>query len=776
MESAAVGGRKLPGTARKPTPRNPRRLFLLLCIVLLPNLPEWPQPSHDPPLPSTQHTVAYWLFFSEGGWPEGELVLPDSPVPLRMRAKSRWLRAVSVDVPSHQAHRLRELPEVSRIRPVRRLTSPVQDRLRAQIGGMPSLLSGAHQVVDSVYGDLGPILERLEIQAAHRLGFSGTGTRVGILDGHFFPGHAVLRGTPPVAARDFVDGDDVVDSGPGDPVGSADHGTGLWSLVSGNLPGTLTGASPGAGVLLARVVSNEDPVGADEDRWVAALEWMETQGARVVLSGVGFRDFEGGEYTAEDLDGDVAPATLAADEAARRGVLVVAPTGNQGPGPQTLASPADGDSVLAVGSVTPFGSISSFSGRGPTADGRKKPELMAPGEEIPVAAGPDDQSLGEAQGTEFAGALLAGGVALLIEAYPDRGPMDLLQALALSARQTGEPFEGVPRFAPAVLFPDGVSALPVQEVDPQGRVTTLAPQMRWNAPTLHPLGLPVTFRIEFAEDSTFQEVLLRDSVVGTFARRLQEPLPPRTRLYWRIEARSAQGVRRPSRIQGPVEVPPWVTLDVLNDPSGTEVADPQPEFRWTGMELLGPAGPLTFQLQVFLDREGELIQSYPGLEEGRLTLEEPLPFNVPLRWSVIAEARTGAADTVRSAGPFVVTGGENPPVTILYQNFPNPFPNADEGLFETRIWFDLAERSQVRLAVFDMRGRLIRNLIPGRGCGPVELPPGLYGRDHGVPEDPCTGFSWDGRDDGGRRVSPGVYLLRLQAGGVVEVRRVVFWP
>jgi hypothetical protein len=194
------------------------------------------------------------------------------------------------------------------------------------------------------------------------------------------------------------------------------------------------------------------------------------------------------------------------------------------------------------------------------------------------------------------------------------------------------------------------------------------------------------------------------------------------------------------------------------------------------MELPGPTSPFTFELQILLDREGEIIQSYPALGEEHHRIGEPLPFNLPLRWRVIAQARTGAADTVASAGPFVVTGGANPPVTILYQNFPNPFPNPDTGIRETRIWFDLAEQSAVELAVYDMRGRLVRSLIPGRGCGPIELPPGLYGREEGPSPDPCSAFAWDGQDERGRSVSPGVYLLRLRAGGVVEVRRVVYWP
>ena len=156
-------------------------------------------------------------------------------------------------------------------------------------------------------------------------------------------------------------------------------------------------------------------------------------------------------------------------------------------------------------------------------------------------------------------------------------------------------------------------------------------------------------------------------------------------------------------------------------------------------------------------------------------MPDPLPFNVPLRWRVIARDGGGGADTVTSAGPFVVTSGANPPATILYQNFPNPFPNREMGVDETRIWFDLAHASRVELAVYDLRGRLVRRLMPRRNCPLVELPAGLYGREDGMPDGPCQAFSWEGLDDRDREVPPGVYLLRLKADGVVDIRRMVFW-
>jgi hypothetical protein len=115
-------------------------------------------------------------------------------------------------------------------------------------------------------------------------------------------------------------------------------------------------------------------------------------------------------------------------------------------------------------------------------------------------------------------------------------------------------------------------------------------------------------------------------------------------------------------------------------------------------------------------------------------------------------------------------------VTVLFQNFPNPFPSADDGQGDTRIWFDLSARSPVELSVFDLRGRLVRRLIPRSGCSEVVLDPGLYGRDETATPDPCMQLDWDARDDGGNVVPTGVYLLRLKAAGTETVRRIVYWP
>ncbi len=90
---------------------------------------------------------------------------------------------------------------------------------------------------------------------------------------------------------------------------------------------------------------------------------------------------------------------------------------------------------------------------------------------------------------------------------------------------------------------------------------------------------------------------------------------------------------------------------------------------------------------------------------------------------------------------------ESPKVFTLHQNAPNPFNPA------TAISFSLLENRNTSLIVYDTLGRTVRTLASG------PLPAGTHV------------VRWDGRDDTGAPVSSGVYLYRLDAGGVADTRR-----
>ena len=112
-----------------------------------------------------------------------------------------------------------------------------------------------------------------------------------------------------------------------------------------------------------------------------------------------------------------------------------------------------------------------------------------------------------------------------------------------------------------------------------------------------------------------------------------------------------------------------------------------------------------------------------------------------------------------------------PTITLLYQNFPNPFPNAASRT--TCIWFDLDRATPVSLTIHDVRGNLVRTLLPN-ASSPQLLQPGRYGRgpSSGAGCDPA--FIWDGTAADGSMVQRGVYLIRLRAGGVQSMKKAVY--
>lgn len=249
------------------------------------------------------------------------------------------------------------------------------------------------------------------ITFAHELGYTGKGVTIGVIDSGFHIAHEVFAGIEVVAARDFIQGDDIVADGPGDPANQDDHGTQVLALLAGDHGDTFRGTAPHARYVLAKTqtLHGDD---ADEARFVAAVEWMLEQGVDVISTSVGF--------TADDwpdnLDGTTSAATQIAAIATAQGVAFVAAVGNFGPSPTTLAAPADGANVLAVGAVDEALAVADFSSRGPTIDGRIKPDLVAPGAWLWSIHPGTTSGYVPVFGTSNATPLVAGAAALLVQA------------------------------------------------------------------------------------------------------------------------------------------------------------------------------------------------------------------------------------------------------------------------------------------------------------------------------------------------------------------------
>lgn len=691
-----------------------------------------------------------------------------------IRHESRLLRALSVEATPAQLAHIRMLPFVTATRPVARL-DVVSARAPAS----------AQQLVDSAfYGANFGALRELGIPTAHLLGFTGRGVNIAILDTGFEEQHESVSTLRVVARRDFINGDDVVANEPGD-ASTADqelHGTAVWSVLGGYAPGDLVGAAYDANFLLAKVEREDAETSADEDRWVGAAEWAQANGADIVSSSLVYRfDFDDRpDIPYEDLNGDITATTRAADVLASRGVLVVNAIGNDGPNAGTLNAPADADSIIAVGATTASGSIYFRSSRGPTFDGRIKPELVARGEFVTGADARTISSYRQVSGTSMATPFVSGGAAMFMQAWPSLTASAVRRALLLSANRRAHPDNtygsGMPDIAGAILFPEGITAASISPVDAEGRATSIAPSFNWIAPLVHPQMRPVLYRVEVATDTAFAEIVYSDTIRESFSLSARRPIRPAAALYWRVTAESPVGVRRSTPRAGPFVMPDWVRLTRFAGPGVTFTDSERPEFTWSPLEAPAPAGPFTYTLQVLSAETGAIVQSVQSAAPPH-RLENPLVPNVSYRWRIIAAARNGVADTVETTSPFVVQTSGQPPATLLHPTFPNPFPRL--GVSEARIWFDLAEAGAVELGVYDLRGRLVRQLIPAQpGCGAVELEAGVYGRGAGAlgSSAECAVTSWDGRDASGELVPRGVYLLRLRTAGRALTQRILFQP
>jgi len=155
----------------------------------------------------------------------------------------------------------------------------------------------------------------------------------------------------------------------------------------------------------------------------------------VISSSLGYSDW----YGPNDYNGTTPVTSRAASIAFRKGIVVVNSAGNSGPFAPSLGAPADAFNILAVGAINGAGDIADFSSRGPTADGRIKPEVVARGVSTYMASNFTSRSFGRASGTSFSCPLVAGCAAVLLSARQDWTPLQVREALMMSASRASHP-------------------------------------------------------------------------------------------------------------------------------------------------------------------------------------------------------------------------------------------------------------------------------------------------------------------------------------------------
>lgn len=287
-----------------------------------------------------------------------------------------------------------------------------------------------------------------------------------------------------------------------------------------------------------------------------------------------------------------------------------------------------------------------------------------------------------------------------------------------------------------------------------------------------PTELPLQIELQVATAADFSALFADTTVTGSAASIVvPRLLPPKINIWWRAKIRTALGANLITDAVGPRQTSQWLTLISPNGLNGTTVDTTVPTFLWTAVATHAPVSPWNFFL-VISRRSGNIPVVTWTLADTVFRPPSPLETNTSYLWTVTASLSTGDSVRVQSFSTFVILNANAPIATVLYQNFPDPFPNA--RVSTTCIWFDLKNQSNVRIDVLDLHGSHVAQITPGRGLGPI-FPPGRYGRAAVGSDSGCDDrLTWDGRDDTGRTVPPGVYLIRFVGDGITATKRLLF--
>ncbi len=375
--------------------------------------------------------------------------LPVSPVYLaQLRAQgfvlhgtSRWLNGVAIIADTATALRAGALPFVKNMVNVGRdirITNPPNRPSKKRVAAEPPLS------VQKKFGPLGYSainLDPLGTPILHELGQRGAGIWVAVMDGGFTNSDTIpLFDSLALGGRlwsgpDFVERDHAVYE-------SAQHGTSVLSVMAANAPGYFVGAAPDATYFLLKTEDTGGEFPIEEVNWIMGAEWADSIGVDIINASLGYTTFSNPAFNRPyaALDGHTTIGARGAAIAAQKGMIICNSAGNSGDEPwHYLGVPADAPGVIAVGAFdSQTGQHAPFSSYGPSADGRIKPDLSAPGLNV-ITAGNVGYDLTMSAGTSIASPILAGSIAALWGAFPERSAAEILDALYAASSQSTNP-------------------------------------------------------------------------------------------------------------------------------------------------------------------------------------------------------------------------------------------------------------------------------------------------------------------------------------------------
>ena len=303
------------------------------------------------------------------------------------------------------------------------------------------------------YGHGKEQIEMLSGQRLHSIGCKGKGITIAVLDGGFQNCDVI----PAIQHANIVGTKDFVYPNSTNFYQETDHGTKVLSAMATNEPEVLVGTAPEARYWLLRCEDQQTEQPVEEDYWTMAAEFADSIGVDIISSSLGYNEYDNipGYYHQHDLDGQTALISRSASMLASKGIILVNSAGNSGMGPwKKIAFPADANDIITVGALNPEQKNAPFSGVGPTQDGRVKPDVMALGSPACLISGRG--AIIRDMGTSFSTPIVAGLVACLWQALPQKSATDIINLIRQTSSHHQKPDNiygyGTPNFWRAYMI------------------------------------------------------------------------------------------------------------------------------------------------------------------------------------------------------------------------------------------------------------------------------------------------------------------------------------
>lgn len=327
--------------------------------------------------------------------------------------------------------------------------------LNARVESVQDKFELESSLMNFTYGTTQNQVEMLNLDDLHAANYTGDGVVVAIMDSGF-PNVDTMLGFERLRAAgnlmggyDFVDRTDAVYAS-----ASSQHGTLVLSTMAGYIEDQYVGTAPDATYYLFRTedVFSENPV--EESYWVEAVERADSLGVQVVNTSLGYKSYDNPNYsyTNADLNGTTAYSSKGANIAFEKGLILITSAGNSGA--SGVGAPADAAGGLSIAAVDENGDYVSFSSQGSSFQPTQKPDVAARGLGSYVIN--SDNQIVQSNGTSFSSPILAGGVASLVQAFPEVRNTELLDYVRQSASQYLNPDfflgYGIPDFQSALTL------------------------------------------------------------------------------------------------------------------------------------------------------------------------------------------------------------------------------------------------------------------------------------------------------------------------------------